>query len=75
MGKPEGKRPLERRNGCWEDNIKMYLTIELEGVDWVNVAHDKVQMVLCEHVDEPLGSIKCRQFLDELLHTDCAPLS
>jgi hypothetical protein len=25
VGKPEGKRPLERRSHTWEDNIKMYL--------------------------------------------------
>jgi hypothetical protein len=25
VGKPEGKRPLERSRHRWEDNIKMYL--------------------------------------------------
>jgi hypothetical protein len=25
MGKPEGRRPLERPRYRWEDNIKMYL--------------------------------------------------
>jgi hypothetical protein len=25
MGKPEGKRPLERPRRRWEDEIKMYL--------------------------------------------------
>jgi hypothetical protein len=25
VGKPEGKRPLERRRRGWEDNIKMIL--------------------------------------------------
>jgi len=25
VGKPEGKRPLERPSLRWEDNIKMYL--------------------------------------------------
>jgi hypothetical protein len=25
VGKPEGRRPLGRPRGIWEDNIKMYL--------------------------------------------------
>jgi hypothetical protein len=25
MGKPDGRRPLERPRHIWEDNIKMYL--------------------------------------------------
>jgi hypothetical protein len=25
VGKPEGKRPLDRHKRRWEDNIKMYL--------------------------------------------------
>ena len=31
LGKPEGKRPLERSRRRWEDNIKMDLQ-EVEGV-------------------------------------------
>ena len=30
VGKPEGKRPLGRCKGRWEDNIKM----DLQEVDW-----------------------------------------
>jgi hypothetical protein len=30
VGKPEGKRPLERPRRRWVDNIKMYLT----GIEW-----------------------------------------
>jgi hypothetical protein len=36
VGKPEGKRPLERPKRRWEDNIKMYFQ-EIEwgnGLDW-----------------------------------------
>jgi hypothetical protein len=34
VGKPEGKRPLERPRRRWEDGLRMYLKkIGLEGVD------------------------------------------
>jgi hypothetical protein len=39
VGKPEGKRPLERPRCRWEDNIKMYLqNVECEGIDWTGMA-------------------------------------
>jgi hypothetical protein len=39
MGKPEGKRPLERPRRRWEDNIKMYLQeVRCGGVDWIELA-------------------------------------
>jgi hypothetical protein len=42
VGKPEGKRPLERPRRRWEDNIKMDLTnISLEGVDWIHLGRDR----------------------------------
>jgi hypothetical protein len=34
VGKPEGKRPLERPRRKWEDNIKMYLG-EVEFWVWI----------------------------------------
>jgi len=42
VGKPEGKRPLERPRRKWEDNIKM----DLQGVgcgdaDWIELAQDR----------------------------------
>ena len=38
MGKPEGKRPLER----WEENIKMDLHgVVCGGVDWIELARDR----------------------------------
>ena len=44
MGKPEGKRPLERSRHRWEDNIKMDLQeVECGSVDWVELAEDKVR--------------------------------
>jgi hypothetical protein len=42
MGRPEGRRPLERLGCRWEDNIKMDLKeVEWEGVDWIDMAQDR----------------------------------
>ena len=42
MGKPEGKRPLERPRCKWEDNIKMDLQeVGCEGIDWIELAQDR----------------------------------
>jgi hypothetical protein len=42
VGKPEGKRQLERPRCRWEDNIKMELIeIEFCVVDWIRLAQDK----------------------------------
>jgi hypothetical protein len=44
VGKPEGKRPLERPRRGWEDNIRMNLReIKLGGMDWINLAKDRDQ--------------------------------
>jgi len=42
VGKPEGKRPLERPRRRWEDNIKMDLQ-EVGGgcEDWMEFAQDR----------------------------------
>ena len=42
VGKPEGKRPLERPRRRWENNIKMDLQ-EVGGVrgDWMELALDR----------------------------------
>jgi hypothetical protein len=42
VGKPEGKRPLERPRHRWEDNIKMDLQ-EVRGGrgDWMELAQDR----------------------------------
>jgi hypothetical protein len=40
VGRPEGKRPLERPRCMWGDNIKIYLR-ELGCIDWINLAQDK----------------------------------
>jgi hypothetical protein len=42
LGKPAGKRPLERPRRGWEDNIKMYLPeVEIGVMDWVELAKDR----------------------------------
>jgi hypothetical protein len=44
VGKPEGKRPLERTRCRWEDNIKMDLRkIGWCGMDWIVLAQDTDQ--------------------------------
>jgi hypothetical protein len=44
VGRPEGKRPLERPRRSWEDNIKMDLgEIGIDGADCVRLAQDRVQ--------------------------------
>jgi hypothetical protein len=58
--KPEGNRPLGRPRRRWEDNIKMhYQELEWGSMDWIYLAQDKGT---CECGNEPLGSIKCREF-------------
>jgi hypothetical protein len=44
VGKPEGKRPLERPRRMWVDNIKKDLReIGLDVVDWVDMAQNRDQ--------------------------------
>ena len=42
VGKPEGKRPLERLRSRWEDNIKMYLQEMGRGdMECIEMAQDR----------------------------------
>jgi hypothetical protein len=42
VGKPEGRRPLERPRRRWEDNIKMDLReVGWGGVHWIDLAQDR----------------------------------
>jgi hypothetical protein len=44
VGRPEGKRTLERPRCRWEDNIKMDLReIGIDGANWIQVAQDRVR--------------------------------
>jgi hypothetical protein len=66
VGKPEGRRPLERPRRRWENNIKTDLReVGCGGIDWIDLAQDKKRWPgFCEYGDEPLGSIKCGEFLE-----------
>jgi hypothetical protein len=45
------------------DNIKMDLReIGWDGVDWIDLAEDKLVEGSCEHGNESSGSIKCCEF-------------
>jgi len=40
--KPEGRRPLGRPGGKWDDNIKMGLQeVGCGGMDWIELAQDR----------------------------------
>jgi hypothetical protein len=42
VGKPEGKRPLERPSRSWEDNIKMdFQEVGCGGMGWIGLAQDR----------------------------------
>jgi hypothetical protein len=44
MGKPEGKRPLEKTRHRWENNIKIDLrVIGWGGVDWLDLTQNRDQ--------------------------------
>jgi hypothetical protein len=44
VGKPEGKRPLERPRRRWVDNITMYLReTGWDGMDCIELAEDRDQ--------------------------------
>jgi hypothetical protein len=48
VGRPEGKRPLERPRRRWEDNIKMDLReIGIDGAYWIQLAWDRVHWRAC----------------------------
>jgi hypothetical protein len=55
VGRPEGKRPLGRPRHRWEYNIKMDLReIGIDVANWIQLT----QAGLCEHGNEPSGSIR-----------------
>jgi hypothetical protein len=42
VGKPEGKRPLGRLRGRWEDNIKADIQeVGCGAMDWIGLAQDR----------------------------------
>jgi hypothetical protein len=45
VGKPEGKRPLERPRRRWEDNVKLDLReVDSGGMDWIELVQDVGQV-------------------------------
>jgi hypothetical protein len=58
MGKPEGKKPLERPGRRWEYRIRMDLReIGWGNVEWIQLAQDRDRWRgSCEYGDEPSGS-------------------
>jgi hypothetical protein len=65
VGKPEGKRTLGRPRHRWEDNIKMYLEeVGWKSMEWIDLAQDRDRWQAS--VNATSGSIKCREFTDQL---------
>ena len=65
VGKPEGRRPLARPRRRWADNIRMDLQeVGCLYVDWIGLAQDRQVAGTCECGNEPVGSMKCGDFLD-----------
>jgi hypothetical protein len=47
VGRPEGKRPLERPRRRWEDNIKMdFKETGIDRANWIRLSQDRVQWQL-----------------------------
>jgi len=66
LGKPEGRRPLERPRRRWVDHIRMDLQeVGCGYMDWIGLAQDRDRWrTLVECGIEPSGSVKCGEFLD-----------
>jgi hypothetical protein len=66
VGKPEGKRPLERSRHRKENNVKMDLQeVGCEGMDRINVAHDRNRwQAIVNAVMSLSDCVQCGKFLD-----------
>jgi hypothetical protein len=47
VGRPDGKRPLGRPRRRWDDNIKDLREIGIDGLNWIQLAQDRVQWRAC----------------------------
>jgi hypothetical protein len=67
VGRPEGKRPLERPRRRWENNSKMDIQDVGYGVtDWIELVQERQVAGTCKCSYELSGSKKCDEFLDKL---------
>jgi hypothetical protein len=58
-GRPKNKRPVGRSNFRWEDDIKMdFEEIGIDEANCIQVAPDRINGGICEHNDEPSGSMR-----------------
>jgi hypothetical protein len=65
VGKPEGKIPLGRPRRRWEDNIRKKLReIRWEGVDWMHMAQNRVQLLALVNTVMNFRVPKRQEFLD-----------
>jgi hypothetical protein len=61
VGRPEEKRPVWRLMRSWPDNIKMDLRkIGIDGANWFGWLRIGSNEGICEHSNEPSGSIRKR---------------
>ncbi|KAJ4427281.1 hypothetical protein ANN_24899 [Periplaneta americana] len=59
VGRLEGKRSLERPRRRWEDNVKIDLReVGYDGMDWINLAHDRNRLRAYVRAAMNLGSLK-----------------
>jgi hypothetical protein len=65
VGKPEGKKPLGRPRRRWVDIIRIDLQEVGHGLDWAGPGERQLAYA-CECGNEPSGSVKCGEFLDQL---------
>jgi hypothetical protein len=67
VGKPEGRRTLERLRYRWEENIKLSFEKWNGGMNWIELDQGTERWRgLCECGNESSGSIKCGEVLDWL---------
>jgi hypothetical protein len=66
VGKPEGRRPLERPSRRWKDNIKVDLREVGWGGAWTGSIWLRIGAVVgcCECGNEHSGFIKCGEYPD-----------
>jgi hypothetical protein len=59
VGKPEGRRPLERPTCRWEDNIKMDVPRGwVGGIDWIDLVQNRDRWQAFIHT--PKTSYECK---------------